>query len=46
MVHKPGLSGKEKANDIPSWARGESPFVGESRSQFAERLMTNQYGEN
>jgi hypothetical protein len=40
----PGLSGKEAATDIPSWARGGVPNVGESGSQFARRLLDAKYG--
>lgn len=41
---KTGLSGKEGATDIPSWARGEKPFVGESGQEFARRLLDHKYG--
>jgi len=43
-VRKPGQSGKEAANDIPSWAKGESPYVGENGKQFARKLLDNKYG--
>ena len=38
-------SGKEKANDVPSWAKGNSPYPGESGKDFAKRLMDEKYGE-
>ena len=38
-------SGKEKATDIPSWAKGERPIEGESGKDFARRLMDAKYGE-
>jgi RHS repeat-associated protein len=41
----PGQSGKEAANDAPSWARGERPKVGESGKDFAKRLMDSKYGQ-
>ncbi|MFC6011793.1 hypothetical protein [Nocardia lasii] len=37
-------SGKEKATDVPSWAKGRPPFVGESGKEYARRLMDEQYG--
>jgi hypothetical protein len=40
----PRLSGKEGAKQIPSWARGNRPCVGENRRDFAKRLMGKQYG--
>lgn len=40
----PGLSGKEAASDVPSWARGERPYVGEDGNSFAKRLMDGKYG--
>lgn len=44
-VRKPGQSGKEAANDAPSWARGERPYVNENGNQFARRLLNEKYGE-
>ena len=38
-------SGKEKANDAPSWAEGERPYKGENGKAFAKRLMDKKYGE-
>jgi len=43
-VKKPGLSGKEGAKDVPSWALGQRPRVGESGKEFATRLMDEKYG--
>jgi len=44
MERIPGLSGKDKANDIPSWAtRAGPPFVGETRDGYAGRLMDQQF---
>jgi hypothetical protein len=40
----PRLSGKEAAKNIPSWARGQRPYVGEKGRDFAKRLMDEQYG--
>lgn len=40
----PRLSGKEGAKDIPSWARGKRPYVGENGGDYAQRLMDDQYG--
>lgn len=38
-------SGKEKANDVPSWARGEKPYKNENGKQFADRLLDEKYGK-
>jgi hypothetical protein len=38
-------SGKEKADDIPSWARGQKKLPGESGKDFAKRLMDDKYGK-
>ena len=38
------LTGKERANDIPSWARGQRPNPGENGKSFAKRLMDQKYG--
>lgn len=40
----PRLSGREGSKDIPSWARGKRPYVGENGRDSAERLMDDQYG--
>jgi hypothetical protein len=37
-------SGKEKATDIPSWAKGNKPLKGENGKDFATRLMNEKYG--
>ena len=44
-VKKSGISGKEGAKDVPDWARGNRPYVGENGDQFATRLMNNKYGK-
>lgn len=36
-------SGKEKANDVPSWAKGERPKPGESGKDFAKRLCDKKF---
>ena len=36
---------KERATDIPSWAKGEQPLPGESGNDFAERLLNEKYGK-
>ncbi len=41
---KPGLSGKEAASDIPSWAQGERPLLDEDGKEFAKRLLDDKYG--
>lgn len=41
---KAGISGKDGANDVPSWSKGERPFKGESGKDFADRLMGQKYG--
>lgn len=43
---KSGVSGKEGAKDVPSWAKGERPKVDESGGKdFAKRLLDKKYGE-
>lgn len=42
---KSGQSGKEAASDIPSWAQGERPLVGEDGKSYAKRLLDKKYGE-
>ncbi|MEY0291009.1 hypothetical protein AB7303_19050 [Providencia rettgeri] len=44
-VPKPGVSGKEGAKGVPSWAKGERPLVGENGNKFAERLLDAKYGK-
>ena len=39
-------SGKEKANDRPSWAKGERPEPGESGKDFAKRVLDRRYGKD
>ncbi len=36
---------KRKANDVPSWARGEKPYKNENGKQFADRLLDEKYGK-
>jgi hypothetical protein len=42
-VPKPGASGKIGGTDIPSWAKGQAPRVGESGKDFARRVMRERY---
>ena len=37
-------SGKEKADDVPSWAKGNKPYVDENGKDFAKRLCDQKYG--
>ena len=37
-------TGKEKASDFPSWAKGNSPNPGESGKDFAKILLDEKYG--
>ena len=39
-----GKTGKEAANDVPSWAKGNRPYTNESGKDFAKRLMDEKYG--
>ncbi len=41
---KSRLGGKEAADDVPSWAKGERPRKTENGRDFAERLLDNKYG--
>ncbi len=41
---KSGLSGKEAADDVPSWAEGERPLTTENGPDFAKRLLDDKYG--
>src|SRR5438552_17300329 len=46
-MHKkktPGLSGKEAADHVPSWAQGERPLTTENGRDFAKRLLDDKYG--
>ena len=45
FAKKSKSSGKEKASDIPSWAKGEKPKDGESGNDYARRLMDKKYGK-
>jgi hypothetical protein len=40
----PGQGGAEGAKDIPSFARGIRPYVGEKPGETAERVMDGQWG--
>jgi len=42
---KSGLSDKEAARDVPSWAKGQRPSTTENGRQFAERLLDEKYGK-
>jgi hypothetical protein len=42
---KPGGGGREGATDVPSWARGERPYVGESGKEYAKRVLDKQFGK-
>ena len=44
-IPKPGVSAKEGAKDVPSWALGKRPKVGESGKDFAERLIREKTGK-
>jgi hypothetical protein len=35
---------KDRATDIPSWAKGQKPNPGESGKDFAKRLLDKKYG--
>jgi hypothetical protein len=43
-MKKAGLSGKEAADDVPSWAQGEWPLTTENGREFAKRLLDDKYG--
>src|SRR5215470_17597806 len=44
LVAFPGWSGKEAADDVPSWAQGERPLSTENGRDFAKRLLDDKYG--
>jgi hypothetical protein len=44
MERIPRQSGKEAADNVPSWARGFRRIVGETLRQYAKRLMDEHYG--
>ncbi|PRY02748.1 RHS repeat-associated protein, partial [Pontibacter ummariensis] len=37
-------SNKDRATDIPSWAKGKKPKAGESGKDYAKRVLDEQYG--
>ena len=37
---------ERKADDPPSWALGERPYVGENGKEFAKRVMDKRYGKD
>ena len=39
-----GLSGKDGAKDVPSWAKGKRPLQGETGRDFADRILGEKYG--
>ncbi len=43
-IRKTGQSGRDAADDVPSWTQGERPFVGENGNDFATRLLNQKYG--
>jgi RHS repeat-associated protein len=45
-IPKPNVGGKEGAKDVPSWAKGQRPNVGESGKDFADRLLGGKYGDS
>jgi RHS repeat-associated protein len=45
-IPKPNVGGKEGAKDVPSWAKGQRPNVGESGKDFADRLLGEKYGDS
>ncbi len=45
MERIPRQSGKEAADRVPSWARGNPRRVGETPNDYAKRLMDERYGE-
>lgn len=44
MRRIPRQSGKEAADNIPSWAEGARRFVGEAPQDFARRVMDGRWG--
>ena len=38
-------SGKDRATDIPSWAKGKKPYTWENGKTYAQRLMDEKYGK-
>lgn len=41
-----GLSGKDGAKDVPSWAKGKRPLQGETGRDFADRILGEKYGNS
>ena len=41
---KADVSAKEGAKDVPEWARGYRPKIGEAGKDFARRLLDEKYG--
>uniref|UniRef100_UPI00359C951A RHS repeat-associated core domain-containing protein n=1 Tax=Bacteroides caccae TaxID=47678 RepID=UPI00359C951A len=39
-------SGKEKANDVPDWVKGEKPYKNENGKDFAKRLLEKRFGKD
>ncbi len=46
MERIPRQSGKQAADDIPSWARGKPRRGGETLREFAKRLMDEHNGKD
>lgn len=44
MERIPGQSGKEAADDTPSFAKGKPRLVGETPEQYARRVMDDEWG--
>ncbi len=45
MERIPRQSGKEAADNVPSWARGMSRRLGETPDRYARRIMDDQWGK-
>jgi RHS repeat-associated protein len=43
-IPKPGATQKQGATDVPTWAKGQAPSVGQSGKQFAKQLLDERYG--
>ncbi len=43
---KTKLSGKERANDAPGWAKQYKPKINEDGKAFAKRILNEKYGKN
>ena len=44
-IPRSGLSPKDSAKDVPSWAKGERPLKSENGREFSERLLDDKYGK-